>query len=72
MPYRTYLCSIVSDNTVEDRTYVINHRSAMKAAEKYGRAEGNETVTVRTHTGKILSRVMWNTQEKKYIHVYFD
>ena len=71
MGTRTYLLTIYSDNTVEDRTYVINHRSAMKAAEKYGKAEPNETITVRLHSGQILSRVKWDPQSMKYINVTF-
>ena len=71
MGSRTYLLSIYSDNTTEDRVYTINHRSAMKAAEKYGKAEPNETITVRMHTGKILSRVKWDSQTGKYIQVEF-
>ena len=72
MGTRTYLLSIYSDNTIEDRTYVINHRSAMKAAEKYGKAEPNETITVRLHSGQILSRVKWDPQSSKYINVNFE
>ena len=71
MGSRTYLCSIYSDNTTEDRVYTINHRSAVRAAEKYGRCEGNETVTVRTHTGQILSKAVWNQEQRKYINVAF-
>ena len=72
MGSRTYLLSIYSDNTIEDRVYTINHRSAMKASEKYGQAEPNETITVRTHSGQILSRVKWDQQSRKYINVNFD
>ena len=71
MGSRTYLVSIYSDNTTEDRVYTINHRSAMKAAEKYGNAEPNETITVRTHSGQILSKVKWDSQSRKYISVHF-
>ena len=72
MAYRTYQCSIFSNSALEDRTYMINHRSAVKAAEKYGRAESGETIIVRTHTGKILSKAIWDPQQKKYISVNFD
>lgn len=72
MGSRTYLCSVCSDSTVEERSYIINHRSAMKAAEKYGRCESSETITVRTHLGKTLSMVKWDPQTGKYININFD
>ena len=69
MGSRTYSVTIFSDNTINDRTYIINHRSAMKAAKEYGRCENGETITVRTHLGKALSRVKWDPQTGKYINV---
>ncbi len=69
MGSRTYLVSIYSDLTTEDMVYTINHRSAMKAAEEYGKAEPNETITVRLHSGKILSKVKWDQQRGKYVNL---
>lgn len=70
MSSRTYLCYIDSDNT-EQRIYTVTTRSAMEAAKKYGRCEGGEYITVRTHSGQILSRVTWDKQTGKYINVSF-
>lgn len=70
MSTRTYLCTVSSDST-EEKVYPVSSRSALKAAQKYGKAEGNETVTIRTYSGHILSRAMWDSQSKKYISVNF-
>lgn len=70
MGSRTYLCYVNSDST-EEMVYTVTHRSAMKAAEKYGQCNGNESVTIRTHSGQILSRVKWDEDSKKYINVSF-
>ena len=62
------ICTITS-NSSYGREYEVSTTSAMKAAEQYGRAEGGEIVTVATKSGKILSRVEWSTEQRKYIRV---
>lgn len=68
MANRTYFAHIIS-NTSEDRIYTISHRSAMKAAAQYGRCEQGESVTIRTFSGQTLSKVLWDSQSRKYINV---
>lgn len=58
MAARTYICT-VSSWTTTDRNYTVRTRSAMKCSEKYGRCEDGEQITVRTYSGKILSRVIY-------------
>ena len=70
MSSRTYLCYINSNNT-EERIYTVTTRSAMKAAQKYGRCEGGEQITIRTHSGQTLSKVIWDVQTSQYINVNF-
>lgn len=70
MGSRTYSCYIVSNDSYE-RIYTVTSRSALKAAEKYGRCESGETVTIRTHMGQILSKAAWDQQNRKYINVSF-
>lgn len=70
MSSRTYLC-YVDSNSTEQRIYTVRSRSAMEAAKVHGRCEGGESITVRTHSGQILSRVTWDTQTGKYINVSF-
>ena len=68
MGSRTYLCYICSGDA-EQRIYTVTTRSAMEAAKKYGHCEGGETITVRTHSGQILSMVTLDIQTGKYINV---
>lgn len=68
MAARTYICTVSSDNT-DDKQYFVRTRSAMACAKEYGRT--NDTITVRTTNGQILSRVKWDEQSKKYINVSF-
>ena len=70
MSSRTYLCYINSNNN-EERIYTVTTRSAMKAAQKYGRCEGGESISVRTHSGQTLSKVIWDVQTSQYINVNF-
>lgn len=70
MSSRTYLCYINSNNT-EERIYTVTTRSAMKAAQKYGRCECGESISVRTHSGQTLSKVIWDVQTNQYINVNF-
>ena len=59
----------VSSNSNTGLEYLVNTRSAMQCAEKYGRCENGESVTVRTLQGKPLSKVLWSSEEKKYYNV---
>ncbi|HIS84625.1 MAG TPA: hypothetical protein IAB50_03480 [Candidatus Faecivicinus avistercoris] len=56
-----YIITIAS-NASHEREYPTDSRSAMKAAEQYGRCEGGETVTVWTKSGKEISRVVWTPE----------
>ena len=64
-----YICQIESNSshTIE---YHVSTTSAMKAANLFGRGEGGETVTVTNHSGKILSRVVWSSEDRKYIRIF--
>ena len=68
MGSRTYLCYVVSSIS-DAEIYTVTNRSAIKAAEKHGYHEPGETVTIRTHSGQVLSRVKWNQDTGKYINV---
>ena len=69
MSSRTYLCYIISNST-EERIYTVTTRSAMTAAQKYGRCENGEQITIRTHSGQTLSKVIWTPENGgKYINV---
>ena len=68
MGNRHYMCTVSSNNT-EDREYLVNVRSAMMCADKYGRAESGEKVTVRTLQGKPLSCVLCSDTDRKYYNV---
>ncbi len=64
-----YKCTIKS-NSSYPREYTMESKSAMKAAELWGRAEGGEVITVTTMGGKRISRVMWVPDNGgKYIKV---
>lgn len=64
-----YKCTIES-NSSRPRCYNVMSTSAMHAAQCYGRAEDGETVTIeRIRSGKVLSRVKWDSSGKKYIRV---
>lgn len=58
---REYICTISSNSSYE-REYTVETKSAMKCADKLGRCEGGEVVTVRTKSGRILTRVMWSPE----------
>ena len=70
MATRTYMCHVVSTNSNE-RIYPVSNRSAMKAAKQYGRCEADETISIRTYSGHVLSCVKWDPQSNKYINVSF-
>ena len=56
--------AIIESNNTDAREYIVDSKSAMKAAQAYGRAEGGEIVTVTTvKSGRILSRVRWTPED---------
>ena len=65
--------AIITSNSADAREYIVDSKSAMKAAQTYGRAEGGEIVTVTTvKSGRILSRVRWTPEDGgKYYRVEF-
>ena len=67
MGSRTYLCYVVSSIS-DAEIYTVTNRSAIKAAEKHGYHEPGETVTIRTHSGQVLSKVKWDSDSNRYIN----
>jgi hypothetical protein len=65
-----YICTIESNSTYP-REYETETRNARLLAAAYGRAEGGETITVTTKSGKVLSRMIWSVEKRKYIYVSF-
>lgn len=64
-----YKCIITSDSSA-GREYDVNTKSAMKAAQEFGRCEGGETITITTKGGRELSRVIWTPENGgRYIRV---
>lgn len=64
-----YIITITSDGTCE-REYETNSRSAMRAAERYGRYNDGERVTVWTRGGKAISQVVWSPEDGgRYLRV---
>lgn len=57
-----YICTVESNSTLP-REYEVETKSAMRCAKMYGRCEGDETVTVRTKSGRIVSCVRWTPQD---------
>ena len=68
MGNRHYMCTVSSNSNLGNE-YLVRTRSAMDCAEKYGRCEQGESVTVRTLQGKPLSRVLWSDADRKYYRV---
>lgn len=59
MRYRCWIWSFSSGY----RFYDVDTRSALKAAQMYGRCEGGEIVQVRTRrSGKVLSEARWTPE----------
>ena len=52
-----YIATVYSNSTHE-REYEFNSRSAINAANLYGRCESGEVVTVRTLSGREISRAV--------------
>lgn len=57
-----YICTIASNSSL-GREYEVDTKSAMKCAEKYGRYEGGEIVTVSTKSGKTISAVRYTPED---------
>lgn len=56
--------AIIESNNMDSREYIVDSKSAMKAAQAYGRCEGGEIVTVTTiKSGRVLSRVRWTPED---------
>ena len=57
-----YKCVIWS-NSSTGREYEVHTRSALKAAQMYGRCEGGEVVQIRTRSGKVISEARWTPED---------
>lgn len=65
---KKYIITVI--NPTAYREYETSSRSAMRAAEQFGRREGGEHVTVWTRGGKAISRAVWSPEDGgKYIRV---
>ena len=56
-----YKCVVWSDSSY-GREYNVNTRSALKAAQQYGRCEGGEVVQIRTQSGRVISEARWTPE----------
>ena len=63
-----FVCTVES-NTSNPREYDVNSRNIVALANKYGRGECGETVTVTDRAGKTVSKAIWDISQKKYIRV---
>ena len=64
-----YIATVYSNSTHE-REYEFNSRSAINAANLYGRCESGEVVTVRTLSGREISRAVWTPESGgRYLRV---
>lgn len=64
-----YIATVYSNSTHE-REYEFNSRSAINAANLYGRCESGEVVTVRTMSGREISRAIWTPENGgRYLRV---
>ena len=64
-----YIATVYSNSTHE-REYEFNSRSAINAANLYGRCESGEVVTVRTLSGREISRAVWTPENGgRYLRV---
>jgi len=69
----TYVCYIKS-NSSYGRTYDVETKSALKAADMFGRYEGGETVTIyRKRSHKVIDRATYSPEDGGgYYKAYFD
>lgn len=69
---KKYKCYIYSNSSYE-REYEVTTSSALKCAEKLGRYEGGEIVTVTTKGGKMISQARYTCNEGGYYYrAYID
>lgn len=65
---KKYIITVI--NPTAYREYEASSRSAMRAAEQFGRREGGERVTVWTRGGKAISQVVWSPEDGgRYLRV---
>jgi hypothetical protein len=57
-----YICRI-SSNSSTGREYEVETKSATKCAERFGRYEGGEVVTVYSRSGRVLSEVRYSPED---------
>ena len=56
--------AIIESNNTDSREYIVDSKSAIKAAQEYGRCEGGEVVRVVTiRSGRVLSEVRWTPED---------
>lgn len=53
----------ISSFTTNEREYNSDSRNALALANKYGRCEYGETITVYNKSGKALSRAEWTSED---------
>ena len=56
-----YKCIVWSNNS-HTREYDANTKSAIKAAQMYGRCESGEVVQIRTASGKLINEARWTPE----------
>lgn len=67
-----YICRI-SSNSSAGREYEVETKSAMKCAERFGRYEGGEIVTVTNKHGRVIDRAAYSPEDGgKYYKVTFE
>ncbi len=54
---------VITSNSSLGREYETDSRSAMRAAETYGRFEGGERIQVKNKSGKVLSEVRYTPED---------
>ena len=65
---KKYIITVIKPTAY--REYETDSRSAMRAAERYGRCEGGERVTVWTRGGRAISQVQWSPEDGgRYLRV---
>lgn len=60
---------IINSNSSNDRTYLVKSASSFKAAQTLGRGEDGEVVSIYNKKNVLVSRSVWNSEEKKYMKV---
>ena len=61
---------VITSNFSLGREYETDSRSALKAAEQYGRFEGGEVVTVCNKSGRVIDKAVFTPEDGgKYVKV---